>query len=80
MMSDFTCHSFVSGDHIYQVQVSLHNHTAKNLVTGDDFISRLNSIVATNRKGGDLMSSDKRFGSKGLVSVWRAEEQPSGCA
>ena len=52
----------------------------KNLVTGDDFVPRLVFIVVTNLKGGDLMSSDKRFGSKDLVSVWRAEEQPSGCA
>ena len=31
-------------------------------------------------EGGDLMSSDKGFVSKGLILVWRTEKQPSGCA
>tara|TARA_B100001057_G_scaffold477871_1_gene547663 strand:+ start:1442 stop:1609 length:168 start_codon:yes stop_codon:yes gene_type:complete len=48
----------------------------KKLVTHPDFLL-VCEIVIENRKGGDLMSSDTRFGTKDLVFVKRTLEQPS---
>ncbi len=55
------------------------NSWAKKRMTGHPY-SPMFEKSYQQLKGGDLMSSDKGFVSKGLVFVWRTKKQPSGCA